>query len=79
MAQKKHRKPKAARNRTIARKRSQQLRDEQERKKRNRYYRRRQLILAAKRRKKAIKYYRALKQTGMKEHQAAQRAAEKFQ
>jgi len=62
MAQKKRRKLKAARNRTIARKRAQQLKDAQERKQRTRYSRRRQLIDAAKRRKKAVKYYRSLKQ-----------------
>lgn len=78
MAQKKRRKPKAARNRTIAKKRAQQLKEEQERRKRRRHYRRRQLIDAAKRRKKAIEYYRALKRIGLKERQAAQRAAEKF-
>ena len=49
MAQNKRRKPKAARNRTIARKRVQQLKQAQERKRRRRYYRRCQLIDAAKR------------------------------
>jgi len=78
MAQKKRRKPKAARSRTIARKRAQQLKEAQEHKERGRHYRRRQLIDSAKRRKKAVKYYCALKRTGMRERQAAHQAAEKF-
>ena len=64
MAVKIHRKPKAARNRTIAKKRAKQLKQAQEHKRRMRSAHRRQLILAAKRRKKAVKYYRFLKQTG---------------
>ena len=79
MAVKIRRKPKAARNRIIARKRAQQLKQAQERKRRTRFARRRQMIDAAKRRLKAVKYYRALRKTGMKERQVAQKSAEKFQ
>jgi len=79
MSQKKYRKPKAARNRTIAKKRAQQLEQARERKQRNRYSRRRQLIDAAKRRKKAVKYYQSLKHAGYTERHAAQQTAEKFQ
>ena len=79
MAQRKQRKPKAARNRTIARKRAQQLKQAHLRKQWARYSRRRQLIDAAKRRKKAIKYYHSIKQAGYTERQAAQQTAEQFQ
>ena len=79
MERRKRRKPKAARNRTIARKRAQQLKQVQERQRRRRHYRRRQLIDAAKRRQKAVKYYRSLKHAGYTERQAAQQTAEKFQ
>jgi len=79
MAQNKRRKPKAARNRTIAQKRAQQLKQARERKRRTRYLSRRQLILAAKRRKKAVNYYRSLERAGHTERQAAQQTAEKFQ
>jgi transposase InsO family protein len=79
MARKKRRKPKAARHRTIARKRAKQLKEAQARKRRMRFARRRQMILAAKRRKKAVKYLSALKRAGCMERQAAQKVAEKFQ
>jgi hypothetical protein len=66
MKRKKHRKPKAARNRTLARKRRKQLEYAFHRKRRTRFYRRKQAIKNAKRRKKAITYYRSLKRTGFR-------------
>lgn len=79
MKRKKHRKPKEARNRTIARKRAQQLTRAQSRKRRGRFYRRRQAILIAKSRKKAVRYYCSLKSAGWKESSAAFHTAERWQ
>lgn len=79
MKRKKHRKPKRARNHTLASKRAQQLKRAQGRKQRARFYRRRRAILIAKSRKKAVLYYRSLKNAGFKESHAAQEVAEKWQ
>ena len=78
MKRKKHRKPKAARNRTLARKRRKQLEYAFHRKRRVRFYRRKQAIKNAKRRKKAVTYYRSLKRTGFSERDAAKAASEKW-
>jgi len=75
---KKRRKPKAARNRTLARKRRKQLKYAEHRSNCTRFYRRRQAILTAKLRKKAVAYYRSLKRNGLREHHAAKAAAEKW-
>lgn len=79
MKRKKHRKPKQTRDRTLARKRKEQLQQACHRERRARFYRRRQLINTAKNRKKAIEFYRALKSQGTREQDAAQQTAQKWQ
>jgi len=79
MKRKKRRKPKQARNRTLARKRKKQLQQAQSRNRRTRFYHRRQRINTAKSRKKAVRFYRALKSEGPCEGDAAKQTAHKWQ
>ena len=79
MRRKKRRKPKQARNRTLASKRKKQLQQAHNREKRTRFYQRRQQINIAKNRKKAVVFYRVLKKEGTREQDAAQQTALKWQ
>lgn len=79
MKRKKRRKPRQARNRTVARKRKQQLQQAHRRKRRARFDHRRRMIQTAKSRKKAVLFYRSLKREGRRERDAAQQTAQKWQ